>query len=479
MRPFEDMHLLSGWFERTFRGATVNDIHSALNATKVDRVVQPKNVEEAASLVRRLAREGRSLSVAGGRHSMGGQQFSTADILLDSRRLNRVHSLNPETGLLSVEAGTQWPELLAHLKSMPSNTKPGWTFRQKQTGGDRMSLAGSLSSNIHSRGLTFRPFVDDIESLTLVGPEGEPSRIDRSNPLFNYAVGGYGLFGIVTQVELRLVKRHKLRRNVEIRPSEGILGAFDEKIASGYEYGDFQFAIDPASEDYLRKGVFSTYEPVAEETPIPAAQKGIPSRAFHHLVRLAHEDPTQGFELYARFYRATNDQIYWSDEHQMAPYLDGYHKKLDRVLGAACKGSEMISELYVPRKDLEAFLAVARTELRRLKAKVIYGTIRLIEAENETVLAWATQPWACIIFNLHLDHSPEGLVLARDQFRMLIDAAQSFGGSYYLTYHGWASKEQVLTSYPRLPEFLAEKKRRDPADLFTSNWYRRIHRLVE
>lgn len=472
------MKLLNGWLERAFRGGTVNDIHSALNATKVDRVVQPKSVEEASSLIRALAQQGKSLAVAGGRHSMGGQQFSAGHLLLDASRLNRIHNLDAETGILSVEAGIQWPELLAELKSLQSGIDPGWTFRQKQTGGDRMSLAGSLSSNIHSRGLTFRPFVDDLESFTLVGPECEPRRIDRSNPLFNYAVGGYGLFGIVTQVEMRLVRRHKVRRNVEIRSTEGIIDAFDEKIAGGYEFGDLQFAIDPASEDYLRQGVFSNYEPVGKETPIPAAQKSISSRAFHHMVRLAHDDPTRAFDLYAGFYRETNGQIYWSDEHQMAAYLDGYHRKLDRALGATCAGSEMITELYVPRRDLEAFLALARTELRRLKARVIYGTIRLIEAENETVLAWATQPWACIIFNLHVDHSPEGLALARDQFRMLIDAAQSFEGSYYLTYHCWASKEQMLKSYPRLPEFLAEKKQRDPTDLFTSNWYRQVQSLL-
>lgn len=472
------MSRMTDWFERAFGGGKVNDIHSALNATQVARIVQPKSVEEACALVLRLAREGKSLAVAGGRHSMGGQQFSEGDVLLDARRLDRVHRLDPQTGILSVEAGIQWPALLAALKARASGAEGGWTFRQKQTGGDRMSLAGSLSSNIHSRGLTFRPFVDDVEAFTLVGPSGEPRRIDRSSPLFHFVVGGYGLWGIVTQIELRLIKRHKVRRNVEIRSSEGIIGAFEQKIAQGYEYGDFQFAIDPASDDYLRQGVFSTYEPVSQGTAIPGAQKNIPTRAFHHLVRLAHEDPSQAYDLYAAFYRKTNDQIYWCDEHQMAAYLDGYHKRLDRTSKAVCKGSEMITELYVPREHLEEFLVLARAELRRTRAKVIYGTIRLIEAERETVLAWATQPWACIIFNLHVDHSREGLALARDQFRMLIDAAQSFGGSYYLTYHGWATKEQVLRSYPRMPEFLAEKIRHDPAGTFTSNWYRQIQSLL-
>jgi FAD/FMN-containing dehydrogenase len=468
---------ISGVLEQVFRGATVNDIHSSLNATKVDRVVQPRSQEDVVTLIKRLGSEGKSVSVAGGRHSMGGQQFSAGHLLLDSSSLNQINHLDSQTGILSVGAGIQWPELLAKLTQSQQGLSHAWTFRQKQTGGDRMSLGGALASNIHSRGLTFRPMIDDVESFTLVGPDGEPTEIKRGNPIFNLAIGGYGLFGVVTEVKMRLIKRHKLRRNVEIRSIEGIIDAFDDKIAKGYEYGDFQFAVDPKSEDFLRQGVFSLYEPVPDETEIPVAQQSIPRRAFHHMVRLAHDAPTKAFELYTSFYRKTHDQIYWSDEHQMAAYLDGYHKKLDRTLKATCQGSEMITELYVPRKDLEAFLALARTELRRLKGKVIYGTIRLIETDTDSVLAWATQPWACIIFNLHVDHSTDGIDLAKEQFRMLIDAAQSFGGSYYLTYHRWASKEQILKCYPRMPEFLAEKLKHDPTEMFTSNWYQSLQSL--
>lgn len=35
------------------------------------------------------------------------------------------------------------------------------------------------------------------------------------------------------------------------------------------------------------------------------------------------------------------------------------------------------------------------------------GTIRLIERDDETFLAWARQPYACVIFNLHVVHTAE------------------------------------------------------------------------
>ena len=40
----------------------------------------------------------------------------------------------------------------------------------------------------------------------------------------------------------------------------------------------------------------------------------------------------------------------------------------------------------------------------RNPADLIYGTIRLIEPDTETALPWAREPYACVIFNLHVDH---------------------------------------------------------------------------
>ena len=50
-------------------------------------------------------------------------------------------------------------------------------------------------------------------------------------------------------------------------------------------------------------------------------------------------------------------------------------------------------------------MEAAREELRRRRANVIYGTIRLIERDDETFLPWARDRYACVVFNLHVDHT--------------------------------------------------------------------------
>jgi hypothetical protein len=65
--------------------------------------------------------------------------------------------------------------------------------------------------------------------------------------------------------------------------------------------------------------------------------------------------------------------------------VDGYHADLDRATGAKAKGSEMITEIYVQRPQLAAFMEDARAALRRRRANVIYGTVRMIEKRRRDI----------------------------------------------------------------------------------------------
>jgi len=457
----------------------VNDVHSKLNEAEVEEVLEPDSLAGVQAAVASARERERPLAVCGGRHAMGGQQFCAGGVLLDTRAVSRVLGLDDEGGTIEVEAGIQWPELYAYL-SAPENGGGAWAFAQKQTGADRLTLGGAISANVHGRALTLPPIVADIESLVLVDASGEPRTCSRSvePELFSLAVGGYGLFGVVYSVTLRLVPRRKVERVVVVRSIEGLIAAFDERVRSGFLYGDFQFATDPGSDDFLSKGVFSCYRPAPDDAPMPAGQRALSLDDWKGLLYLAHANKSEAFARYAAHYLATSGQIYHSDGHQMGEYIDDYHVELDRLLGAPHPATEMISELYVPRERLGEFVADVAAEFRRTDVDVIYGTIRLIERDEETFLPWARDRFACIIFNLHTEHTAEGLGRSDEAFRYLIDAASSRGGSYFLTYHRWATKEQLLRSYPQFPEFLAKKREYDPEERFQSDWYRHYRELL-
>ena len=470
----------SDWSQTGVGPQVVNDIHSQLNRTAVSRVVEVESLPQLRQVVRGAAALGQQISIAGGRHAMGGQQFGKGTLLLDMRRFSRVLDLDVERGLVTVEAGIDWPQLVTHLL-WAGGSQPGqWGIIQKQTGADRLTIGGALSANIHGRGLRMRPMIADVESFDLIDAAGDVITCSRSmnRDLFTVAIGGYGLFGVIARATIRLTPRRKVQRRVAIADVNDLQQFFDARIADGFEYGDFQFATASESEHFLRSGVFSCYRPVDDDTEIPRDQRSLTQADWQRLLLLAHIDKPRAFTEYARHYLSTDGQIYWSDTHQLASYLDGYHSAIDERLGATVKGSEMISELYVKREDLTAFMDGVRDDARRTGMNIIYGTIRLIERDDESVLAWAREPWACIVFNLHVDHSAPGIRKAEQDFRRLIDRAASLGGSYYLTYHRWATRGQVERCHPRMREFLDRKRAYDPRILFTSDWYEHHVRLL-
>ena len=75
-------------------GIILNDVHSRLNATSHISVVTPRTVEEIQSVVRDANTNGQFISISGGRHSMGGQQFGTKTINLSLATFNKVIGLD-------------------------------------------------------------------------------------------------------------------------------------------------------------------------------------------------------------------------------------------------------------------------------------------------------------------------------------------------------------------------------------------------
>jgi FAD/FMN-containing dehydrogenase len=460
-------------------GILVNDLHSQLNSTRVYRIAAPESLDAVRRLLSGARKERRAVCISGGRHAMGGQQFCADGLMLDIRKLNDVLAFDRERGLIEAESGMQWPELLAFLQSSQQGAEKAWAFAQKQTGADRLTMGGCLSANIHGRGLTMPPFINDVESFRLIDARGNLVNCSRTEnaELFRLAIGGYGLFGFIYAVTLRLVPRRKVERVVEVRDIDGLPQAFAERIRDGFVYGDFQYAIDEASDDFLKKGVFSCYRPVDEARPMPALQRELGESEWVELLYLAHANKSEAFKRYAAYYLSTNGQLYWSDEHQMNAYPDDYHRSLERMLGAQNRASEAITEIYCERDALERFMREVREYARRENVNIIYGTIRLIEQDRESFLAWARKPYACVIFNLHIEHTTGGVIRGADALRRLIDIGLRHGGSYFPTYHRYALQRQVDACYPQFEEFLKLKRKYDPDEVFQSEWYRHYKKM--
>lgn len=464
---------------------TLNDVHSRLNSTRLARIERPHSLADLQAAVQSASRQGLKISVAGGRHAMGGQQFAADAVHIDTTALQRVLGSDAQRGLLHMEAGAFWPAIIQASHAIASPDGRAWGIRQKQTGVDEVSLAGSISANAHGRGLLMQPLVDDIEDLTVVDAQGQVQRCSREHnaELFALVVGGYGLFGLIYSATLRLAPRQRVRRLVDVLDLQDAMAAVRRRVGEGCLYGDFQFVIDPRDPGFLQRGVFACYLPVPElDQATQATGEGssdLSEDAWLKLLKLAHDDKALAFKLYAQHYLGTHGNNYWADTMQLSTYIPSYADYLERSKGqpgekggvTAPKESLVIGEHYVPADQLGSFMQQAAALLRASGGEVIYGTIRAIQRDTTSFLPWAKDDFACVIFNLRTPHTPAGLARTAENFSALIDLSTGLGGSFFLTYHRHASAPQVQACYPQFAQWLALKKQHDPAELFCSDWY--------
>ncbi|MGE5445952.1 MAG: FAD-binding oxidoreductase [Ignavibacteriales bacterium] len=453
-------------------GVLVNDVHTGLNPTVVDRIVYPNSIDAIGKTIHTARHEGKAICIAGARHAMGAQQFATHGILIDTTVMSRVLNFNPEEGTIELEAGIQWPIFISYLLKTQENQLKQWGIAQKQTA-DWLSIGGSLGSNVHGQGLRMKPFIQDVESFVLIDANGKELRCSRheNTELFRLAIGGYGLFGIIYSVTLRLVPRQKVERVAEIISVEDLTQAYEERITGDFLYGTFLYNANPESDDFLRKGIFVCYRPVDTSKPVPDYEEQLPNDKWINFRYLAHADKGQYFQKVSSHYLLTSGKLSWSDTHQMGLYVKGYHHILDQMLGTP-ESSDITTEVYVPKEAIADFASEVREDFRKNRVDLIFGDIGIIQQDDESFLAYARKPYARMSFNVHTVHSPEGVERTRQAYRRLIDMAVRRGGSYYLTNHKFATSEQVKACYSQFPEFLQLKKKYDPEERFQSDWYR-------
>ena len=227
----------------------LNDVHSQLNRTTVARIERPRTLARIALGHRRCTLvAGLRISVAGGRHAMGGQQFADGSVHVDTTGLDaRARQRTPERGLLHIEAGADWPKIIAASHRM---TSAGGCRLGDSAEADRRRCGDARRLDIRQRAWP-RP-ADAADRRRHRGPDAGRCRrrgassaaATRNAELFSLVIGGYGLFGVIYSATLRLAPRQRVKRVVDIIDLDDAMNAVFRRVDEGCVYGDFQFVID-------------------------------------------------------------------------------------------------------------------------------------------------------------------------------------------------------------------------------------------
>jgi FAD/FMN-containing dehydrogenase len=432
------------------------DDASRLNPTPVSRQaifdsVEPNKLPQAIrTVLGEAATTGRPVAIGGARHSMGGQSLPRNGIAASFAK----PVIEPDsTGrIYRVSAGARSREVIRALD--PIGFSPAVT----QSNHD-FSVGGTLSVNAHGWPVPFGPFGSTLRRFRLMLADGSIMVCsDSENPeLFRLAVGGYGLFGIVIDAELRMVENRLLKPSSELMAADAFAPRFIARASNpsvSMSYG----RLSMAREGFLREALLVSYAPVQPQPDrLPPAEN---SSAFSFVSRSIFRGQI-GSERGKR--------LRWAAETRLMPRLDAGTVTRNSVLDdpvAALKDhvstrTDILHEYFMPADRFTDFLSACREIIPLHRQDLLNVTLRYVDTDSSSVLTYAPQPRIAAVMLFVQQRTPEADDDMRAMTVKLIDRVLALGGSYYLPYRLHASREQMRRAYPRLDEFVAAKRRYD------------------
>ncbi len=447
-----------------------------------DPTAAKKQLQE---LVRRAAAEGRKISVAGSAHSMGGHTLVNGGWRVEMRvpAFQHIDPVRIENGTATVQvgAGVTWHQLLRALD------REGWSVAIMQSNDD-FTVGGSLSVNCHGWAPNAPPIVSTVASFHLLRADGSivECRRDRASDreLFDAVCGGYGLFGIILEVELRVVPNAFYRATEFSAEATDYAQRFDSLVSDqaappALAYGRLSIAPGPW---FLRDARIIRFDPVLAPAGSAPIKTVAANGGGYGLT------PTE-IALARAVFRASAGSdfgklVRWTIER----WQGQTHRILSRngILQTPSiwfanrdpRFTEILHEYFVPPDQLSAFLDRIRTRLRQRSGEIdlLNVTVRKVRRDEVTDLAYAREDvFGLVILFRYRATGNADAEMAR-LTRGLIDDALAARGTYYLPYRPHATVAQFRRAYPGYAKVAGLKRACDPNEIFQSDFYRKYLR---
>lgn len=442
------------------------DDASRMNPTPVHEVRQaptdPESVEEELRAILSRARaEGRRVSIAGARHSMGGHTFYRGGIVLDMLPYNRMR-LDEERGILHVGAGARWSQVIPFLDGH------GLSVHVMQSNND-FSVGGSISVNCHGWQPSTPPIASTVEAFRLLLADGRTVRCSRSEnaELFSLALGGYGLFGVILDVELRVVPNALYAAEQALIPVSDFVSTFSAIVSRRSDVGMAYGRLSIVPGHLFDEAILVVFRPV------DPGDEGIPplTEPGHSSFRRAIFRASAGSD-FGKWTRWNLERTFGS--------MGGNVSRNELLNESAAvysdrseETTDILHEYFVPPSRLVEFLDTARDVLGRHDVDLLNVTVREVFEDQDSFLRYADQDVFALVMLFSQERTPYAEASMEAATRDLIEAALAAGGTYYLPYRPHARRDQFQRAYPQSTEFFALKRMYDPDELFQNRFYER------
>ena len=453
------------------RGGFINDA-SHLNRTSVYGIVKVTSEDDVGNVLRFARDNGLKVTAAGQRHSMGGQTFVKDGLVLDMRGLNRIR-LDKARKVVNVQSGTVWADVQRLLDGEGLSVKAMQSI-------NIFTVGGTLSVNAHGIAHVPGPIAPTVRSLRVMLGDGQVriATPTRNAELFRHVLGGYGLFGVILDVDLDVVDNEVYELHTSYMDYREFPDFYRQHVdgndAVGLVYG--RLSVSPAS--YLREAAIHAYERTSYGGRVPpllpdshdalerlvinfsktgglgrrirwALEKGLEPRLHACVPRNQALTPQDGCLV------SRNQEMY-----------DSMHYLENRL-----RDTDILQEYFVPYDRMGEFVDGLRTVVQRDGANLLNVTIRVVHKDDVTALPYAKQDMFGFVlyFNQGFNQA-ESRVLQQTTVD-LIDVALAVNGTYYLPYQLFYSPGQLRRAYPEIDRCFAAKRAYDPTGVFSNKLY--------
>ena len=394
------------------------------------------------------AAAGRALNLAAARHSMGGQSIPR-----DGHAITFDNALvEPGDGVYRAHAGARWRDVIAALD--PVGLSPAVMQSNHDFG-----VAATFSVNAHGWPTAFGPMGSTVRGVKMLLADGSHITASRSEnaDIFAAAMGGYGLIGLITEMEVDAAPNMLLEPTFDLMPAAGFATAFRAIVPQvPMAYG--RLNIDRAG--FFQDAMLVTYRPIEGEIP-PVTGSGVLSRVSRHIFR-------------AQVGREWVKRRRWGIETGIGA----------RLAGAASRSSlmnepvvtlddrdptrtDILHEYFVAPDRFGDFLTLCREIIPGSYQELLNITLRWVEQDSTSLLSYAPNgPRIASVLLFSQEMTARAEADMAGMTARLIEAVQGIGGSYYLPYRPHASVAQFQAGYARAAAFAAFKRQHDPGLLF-------------
>lgn len=453
----------------------VTDV-ARLTPTRVARIVEIHDVPQLRAALADARARHLKVSIAGRRHSQGGQTYVEGGVVLDMRGFHAIRSIDPEAMTVTVESGATWDEVQRAI------APHGLALKVMQSG-NIFTVGGSMSANAHGRDLDLAQMVQVVERFRLMLADGSILEVSRNEhpELFSLVIGGYGLYGVILDVTLRVTRDELYTQRSTVVDYAAFPSYFRRRIQpdSDVRLMIARPSIVPGPHTFLRETVVATWRRAKSGTAPPSVfalteeSHVLRDRFFFGLSRRFDWAKSLRWKLQRRLEPTLANARLVSRNNAMRPpvapveFLE-YHARRD---------TDILQEYFVPIDHFVDFVDRCRDIVVTGRMNVLSVTVRYVTPDSTPVLAYAPrhEAFAVVLF-MNVGLSAPSQAHARAVTRQLVDAALADAGTYYLTYQLYPTSDQLRRAYPRAALGFERKRFYDPDTVFASRFYERYGR---